>query len=85
MKEINEQVSEIKTRSDLIAFIEALRMDLQAQPRKWENASLDSFLGALASWAEDMDGYYENKGLEIPKNPTWRTFGEMLAAARIYE
>lgn len=85
MKELHEQVSEIQTRSDLVAFIEALRRDFQAHPETWENASLDSFLSALASWAEDMDGYYQNKGLEVPKNPIWKTFGEMLAAARIYE
>lgn len=85
MKELHEQVSEIETRAHLVAFIETLRSDLRAQPEKWENASLDSFLGALASWTEDMDGYYQNRGLEAPQTPTWKTLGEMLAAARIYE
>ena len=83
--ELHEQVSEIQTRADLVAFIEALRSDLQAQPEGWENATLESFLAALASWTEDMDGYYQNKGLRIPQNPTWKTLGEMLAAARVYE
>jgi hypothetical protein len=85
MKQLHEQVSEIQTRADLVAFVEALQSDLRARPEKWGNSTLDSFLGALASWTEDMDGYYQNKGLEVPRSPTWKTFGEMLAAARIYE
>jgi len=47
--------------------------------------NLESFLGALASWVEDMDGYYQNQGREVPPTPTWKMFGEMLAAARVYE
>lgn len=85
MKELHEQVSEIRTRADLVEFIRALQSDLEAHPGKWENVSLPSFLSALASWTEDMDGYYQNKGVEIPQSPTWKTLGEMLAAARIYE
>jgi hypothetical protein len=85
MKELHEQVAEIQTRADLVAFIEALRADLTANPKKWENSTLESFLAALASWTEDMDGYCRNQGREVPQTPTWRTLGEMLAAARIYE
>jgi hypothetical protein len=83
--ELHEQVAEIRTRADLVAFVEALRRDLHVKPEGWENATLESFLGALASWIEDMDGYYQNKGLDIPQSPTWKTLGEMLAAARVYE
>jgi hypothetical protein len=85
MKTLHEQVAEIQTRADLVAFVEAFQSDLRQQPENWENSTLDSFLGALASWIEDMDGYYQNKGSEVPRSPTWKTFGEMLAAARIYE
>jgi hypothetical protein len=85
MKELHEQVAEIQTRDDLVAFIKALRSDLRADPKKWENATLESFLDALASWTEDMDGYYQNHGREVPQTPTWKTLGEMLAAARVYE
>jgi hypothetical protein len=85
MKELHEQVAEIQTRADLVAFIEALRADLKANPKKWENPTLEAFLAALASWTEDMDGYYQNHGRAVPQTPTWRTLGEMLAAARVYE
>ena len=85
MKQLHEQVEEIATREDLVAFIEALRRDLDADPTQWKNPSLERFLGALASRIEDMDGFYRNQGRAIPKTPTWKTVGEMLAAARVYE
>ncbi|MGH2599621.1 MAG: DUF7660 family protein, partial [Dehalococcoidia bacterium] len=44
-----------------------------------------SYLSAMAAWAEDMDGYYENRGDPVPKQPSWRTLGELLLAARVYE
>jgi hypothetical protein len=85
MSELHEQVAAIETREDLVAFVQALQADLVRNPDRWENPSLDRFLGALASWIEDMDGFYLNQGRAPPSTPTWRTIGEMLAAARIYE
>jgi hypothetical protein len=85
MKELHEQVATIDTRADLVGLIKELKTDLLRYPEKWENQTLESFLSALASWTEDMDGYYENQGREVPQTPTWKTFGEMLAAARVYE
>ena len=82
---LHDQVAAIHTRDDLAAFVEALRLDLQSNPGAWENPTLERYLSALASWIEDMDGYYRNRGDEPPKSPTWRTVGEMLIAARIYE
>jgi hypothetical protein len=85
MNNMNERVANISSREELIAFIEVLHADLKDRPEKWENPTLDRFLGALASWTRDMDGYYAYKGETTPEVPTWRTFGEMLVAARIYE
>ena len=85
MSELNEEVSAITTRADLVNFIEVLRADLITKPEKWENPTLESYLGALASWIGDMDGYYRNHGRDVPVAPTWKSIGEMLAAARVYE
>ena len=82
---LHAQVEGIVTREDLVAFVEALRSDLEANPKQWENPTLAAFLGALVSWIEDMDGFYRSQGREAPKTPTWKTFGEMLAAAGVYE
>ena len=82
---LHEQVEHIKSRAELKAFVEALKTDLQDKPGQWENGTLERFLGALASWIEDMDGYYRNHGRDVPITPSWRTIGEMLIAAKMYE
>lgn len=84
MKELHEHVAVIARKEDLVSFIQTLRDDLVAHPEQWENSSLETFLDALASWTEDMEGYYRNRNEPIPQ-PTWKMFGEMLAAARTYE
>jgi hypothetical protein len=82
---VHEQVAQVDSKRALSEFVEALREDLQTNPAEWENATLDRFLGALASWIEDSDGYYSNRGVPVPAAPSWRSIAEMLAAARIYE
>jgi hypothetical protein len=79
------RVEKIDSRADLVDFIKELRDDCLKNSLSWENRDLPSFLGALAAWAEDMDGYYKNCGKVVPSAPNWRTFAKMLAAARAYE
>lgn len=83
--EIHEQVDRIESRQDLIVFIEALRENLLRNADDWENPTLERFLAALAAWTTDMDGYFRNRGEQIPSQPTWRLIGSMLYAAKIYE
>jgi hypothetical protein len=82
---IHEQVAGVNSKQALAEFVDALREDLRSNASEWENATLDRFLGALASWIEDSDGYYVNRGEAVPSSPSWRNVAEMLAAARIYE
>jgi hypothetical protein len=80
-----EQVQEVTTREDFVAFARSLGKSLEAEPNGWINQDLASFLDALAAWSEDMDGYYLNRGEPIPQQPTWITVADMLAAAAVYE
>lgn len=75
----------VESREDLVAFVRALAGSARDAAEVWENRSLPEFLEALAGWAEDMDGYFVNRGDELPVLPTWHTFALMLAAARVYE
>ncbi|MGH2587129.1 MAG: DUF7660 family protein [Dehalococcoidia bacterium] len=75
----------IEDRTDFAAFLRDLLANLRQEPGRWENCDLTSYLSAMAAWAEDMDGYYENRGDPVPKQPSWRTLGELLLAARVYE
>jgi len=83
--EINKQVDGIESRQDLVEFIEALRNDLVQRSNEWENPTLERFLGALAAWTADLDGYFQNRGEQVPSEPSWRLVGNLLYAAKIYE
>lgn len=80
-----EKVNNIQTREDFISFVHLLIQDHKDNHSKWENSDLESFLGAIAAWVDDIEGYYQNKGLPLPLQPDWNVFGQILAAARIYE
>jgi len=77
--------AKIRTREDLVEFIKVLAQDLRQHPDQWENADLPTYLEAMSAWVADMEGFYTNKGESPPARPDWKTLGEILAAARVYE
>jgi hypothetical protein len=80
---LDRRTEAIASRNDLAEFVRELASALKTDPQSWENTDLEAFLKALAAWAEDMDGYYQNVlGRQVPDQPTWRTLGEILAGAR---
>lgn len=80
-----EQAKKIQTRDEFVIFMHHLLQNLHERPEQWENASLEAYLEAVASWVQDMDGYYRNRGEKVPKHLTWHHLGEILLAAKIYE
>ena len=83
--DLNERVEMVRSRDDFSAFVQVLRRNLKERPDEWENGDLPSFLEALAAWIDDMDGYCQNRGEPVPEQPTWKTLGEILLAAKVYE
>ena len=79
------RIEGIKTHKDMSVFIGELHQDFLANSESWENRTLSNFLEALAAWTNDMDGYYLNIGSEVPTEPKWSTFADMLIAATMYE
>ena len=82
---LTEMVDQIDSREALVAFLRTLCHDWQQRPAEWENRDLASFLEAMAAWVADMDGYFQNQGERVPEQPTWKTLGQILLAARVYE
>mgnify|MGYP001553364713 CR=1 FL=1 len=72
-------------REELAEFIKTLVAEHRSDSKAWANHELVDFLEAMAAWVEDMDGYYVNCGEDPPEMPSWRTFADILAAARSYE
>ena len=80
-----EESSLIKTKSDFVDFVNSLVKDLRNNSEEWPNNSLSDYLESMASWTEDMEGYYINNNMPVPTNVDWRIFANILIAAKIYE
>ena len=83
--ECAEQVKSVETRDDFVVFMQNLLRDWRQHPERWENASLEAYLEAIAAWVQDMDGYHCTRGEPMPAHLTWKNLCEILLAARIYE
>ncbi|MFM2333025.1 MAG: hypothetical protein RIQ74_1868 [Pseudomonadota bacterium] len=83
---LSQSIDAISNHTELAVFIKKLHQNFIDDPKNWENINLADFLAALATWTEDIDGYYKNTDQsERLDQPDWKTFAEMLMAARIYE
>ncbi len=80
-----EQARAVRTREDLVSFLAALSADHVAGAQGWTNTDLGSFLEAMSSWSQDMNGFYENGGEAIDAVSPWRVLADILMAARLYE
>jgi hypothetical protein len=91
--ELHALVERVDSKESFLEFVAALRGDWEAaraaeQARRsspygpdaggWENPELGQFLEAMQAWTEDM-------GDRVPASASWRTFANMLYAAKIYE
>jgi len=45
----------------------------------------EDLVGLLNALADDLDGYYANRGEDASKMPPWRMLADMLMAGRVYE
>jgi hypothetical protein len=80
-----ERARAVRTREELVAFVEALAADYGTNRSTWTNTDLASFLAAMSAWSEDMEGFYENSGEDLASLPPWRVLADILMAARVYE
>ena len=85
MDDLNQQVYEIKSKSDLVDFIKSLCEDFKSSGEEWESLRIDDYLEALSAWLQDMDGYFANRNEGAPKTLDWKLFGMALLAAKSYE
>ncbi|WP_066172204.1 DUF7660 family protein [Bacillus marinisedimentorum] len=71
------EIESIKSKEELISFIDNLKNDLVTNQTEWENLSLEDYLEAIKSWVEDTNS--------LPSNPNWSTLAEILMAGKFYE
>lgn len=73
-------------RQTFIKFLDLLRKDYLSNPDSWENKTLPDFLEALSSYAEDIQGHYDDMKQDVNADqPNWQTFADIFKGATIYE
>ncbi|WP_426791850.1 DUF7660 family protein [Sphingobacterium sp. WOUb80] len=85
---MNNKLYEMKVtdRQSFIKFLDLLRLDLLQHPETWENKTLPDFLEALATYTEDIQGYYDNTNANVDaEKASWSTFADIFKGAKIYE
>ncbi|GAA3920767.1 hypothetical protein GO495_00740 [Chitinophaga oryziterrae] len=81
-----DKLPEVTDRQTFIKFISLLLKNYLQNKEGWENADLGSFLEAMARYAEDIQGYYDNTNQNINADtPTWKVFADILSGAKFYE
>lgn len=72
-------------RERVVAIVRGLCVEWSGgEPADWENVTVPRYLGALAAWLEDADGYYANRGVPVPWNG-WEVLADAVRAAAVYE
>ncbi len=83
--ELYQQLEKVKTKQDVVRFINALRKDLKNNKDEWQNWSLDDYLGAVEAWLNDSEGVVMNSGKAVEDLPKWELIATVLYSGKIYE
>jgi hypothetical protein len=70
-------VAEPHSKGEFIAYLAALRRDLDLNKDAWENPTLERFLEAMQAWVADTR--------HLPSEVDWCVFADILRGARGYE
>ena len=83
--EFNHIVDNIRTKEDFVKFLTELRYDKEQNSEEWENGEITSYLEGISSWVEDMEGYFTNMNIDMPKDIDWKFIAILFYAGKIYE
>ena len=79
------ELNAIKSKDEFVSFLLKMKEDKIYYDSEWENKSIESYLEAIASWTEDMDGYFSNMNLNPPKDIDWAFIAMLFYVGKIYE
>ncbi|MES2321528.1 MAG: hypothetical protein V4633_04640 [Pseudomonadota bacterium] len=79
---LQEQLGAVIDEATFLAFVRALAADRRANTEAWENSSIEEFLEASSSWAEDSE-FGSTQGISTAS--PWKKFAVFLYCGKIYE
>ncbi len=80
-----QDTAQIKTKEDLVAFLDLMRSDFQENGKTWENEDILSFLEAFQAWLSSSGNFYKNINIDASTVTPWKEVADAFVAARIYE
>lgn len=83
--DFNSIINGISSKEDFMKFLNELRVDREQKSDEWENDEITSYLEGICSWVDDMEGYFCNMHIEMPKNIDWRFIATLFYVGKIYE
>nr|WP_294934856.1 hypothetical protein [uncultured Flavobacterium sp.] len=84
--DIDDGTLNVTDKTSFSEFVRELLTDLKKEDQNWENKKIEDFIEGIASYSEDINGYYQNMGSTTSaETPTWRIFAQILKGATMYE
>lgn len=80
--QLNEQLEAVTDEPTFLEFVRALTADRRDNAQTWGSGSIEDFLDASSSWAEDSE-FGSRQGLSTA--PPWKKFAVFLYCGKIYE
>jgi hypothetical protein len=83
-EKLHDALDALHTRDDFARFVELLVESFGEPGPPWENATLDSFLAALADAAMNLEKYYDSaaEAARSVASPSWEAIAGLLFTAR---
>ena len=83
-EKLHAALDSLRTRDDCVRFLELLVESFKEPGPPWQNATMESFLAALAEATRNLEKYYDSRS-EADENvasPTWEAVAGLLFSAR---
>ena len=73
----------IETGEDFAVFALALQENARRHGATWLNADLDTYLGAIATYAHERGPFIDAADAALPQQNSWKVAAEVLYNARL--
>ena len=81
---LHSALDSLQTRDDFVRFVELLIESFNEPGPPWQNATIESFLAALAQSTRDLEKYYDSptEAAQNVESPNWQAVAGLLFSAR---